>query len=84
MSSVESVSLAPAIESDRTGIRDTEQLFGRKLGAVARALWPVKTAAHLAASIGCSQRAAEFYLSGSREWSGAAVAALVAEITRRN
>ena len=75
---------APSIESDRTEIRDTEQLFGSILGDVARLLWPAKTAAHVAAAVGCSERAAEFYLAGDRDWSGDAIAIIVSEILRRH
>lgn len=78
------VSAVRAIESARTGVRDGEQSFGSILGDVARLLWPTKTAAHVAAVVGCSERAAEFYLAGDREWSGDALAALVAEILKRH
>ena len=61
-----------------------EQSFGSILADVARLLWPHKTAAHVAAIVGCSERAAEFYLAGDREWSGDALAAIVAEILKRH
>lgn len=73
-----------AIESTRTDVRSTEQSFGSIIGDVARLLWPTKTAAHVAAVVGCSERAAEFYLAGQREWSGDALAAIVAEILKRH
>lgn len=63
-----------------TGIPHGERSFPRKLTVCARALWPHKTAAHLAARAGCSERAAKFYLAGDREWSGAAISAVIAEI----
>ena len=61
-----------------------EHLFGSVLSEVSRTLWPEKTAANIAACANCSVRAAEFYLAGDREWSGDAIAAIVAEILRRH
>lgn len=61
-----------------------EQSFGDVLSDVASVLWPKKTAAHLAAKAGCSERAAEFYMAGDREWSGPAVTAIVSEILTRH
>lgn len=61
-----------------TRIPRGEQSFPRnKLADVARVLWPQKTAANLAARANCSERAAKFYLAGTREWSAAAQAAIV-------
>lgn len=73
-----------ANKSVRSSVRDDEQSFGSILGQVSRLLWPHKTAAHIAAIAGCSERAAEFYLAGQREWSSDALAAIVAEILRRH
>ena len=73
-----------APEIKRTDVhfeRADEQLF---LTDVARLLWPTKTAAHVAAVAGCTERAAQFYLAGDRDWSGDAIAAVVAEILRRH
>lgn len=78
---------APAIGTVRTAVlcEDiTEQDFGSVLSDVARLLWPTKTAAHVAALIGCTERAAEFWLAGDRPWSGDAVALLVSEILSRH
>lgn len=49
----------------------------------ARALWPRKTAAHLAALAKVSERAAKFWLAGDREPSPEAFKALFDEIMRR-
>lgn len=76
--------VARAIENVRTDVRGTEQSFGSILSDVARLLWPTKTAAHLASAAGCSERAAEFYLAGGREWSGDAMAVIVSEILKRH
>jgi hypothetical protein len=71
---------APSTEFGRTDVQETEQVFV----ALARLLWPTKTAAHLGAAAGCSERAAEFYLAGDRDWSGDAVTAIVAEVLKRH
>lgn len=51
-----------------------------KFGAVARALWPRKTAAHLAAKARVSERQAKNWLAGEHEPSARAVQAIVNEI----
>lgn len=84
MHGVSNAALARTIETARTDVRDTEQSFGSILGEVAKLLWPDKTAAHIAAAAGCSERAAEFYLAGGREWSSAALAAIIAEVLKRH
>ena len=78
------VSARQSIKTARTADSISDQTFGSVLGDVARVLWPSKTAAHIAALIGCSERAAEFYLANQRAWSGDAVAAIVAEVLRRH
>ena len=40
--------------------------------------------AHVATLVGCTERAAEFWLSGQRDWSGDAIAAIVSEILKRH
>lgn len=84
MRGVSALRAAASVAIARTEVRDTEQSFGSILADVSRLLWPEKTAAHLAAAAGCSERAAEFYLSGDREWSGQALAAIIAEVMRRH
>lgn len=79
-----SVPLARASEIDRPVGRLTDHLVGDVLSEVSRTLWPIKTAEHVAACTGCTVRAAERYLAGDREWSGDAVAAIVAEILKRH
>lgn len=54
-----------------------EHLFGGKFSRAARAIWPQKTAAHLAAAAHVSERAAEYWLAGEREPSAAALLALI-------
>lgn len=84
MGALSTAARARAIESRRTDVREDEQLFGSIVGDIARLLWPKKTAANVAALIGCSERAAEMYLAGDRDWSGDAIAAIVAEICKRH
>ncbi|TAL43805.1 MAG: hypothetical protein EPN91_05470 [Salinibacterium sp.] len=71
-------------ESARPHGRDDDQMVGSVLSEVATTLWPSNTAAHIAALCKCSVRAAERYLGGQREWSGDAIAVIVAEILRRH
>ena len=84
MRAVSGAQRAPAIETGRSIVEEDEQLFGDAISAVARTLWPTKTAANIAASANCSVRAAEFYLAGERDWSGDALAAIVSEILKRH
>ena len=65
-------------------VQPTDQMVSDVLSDVARTIWASKTAENLAACIGCSVRGAARYLSGEREWSGDALAAIVAEILRRH
>lgn len=69
---------------DRPSGLETDHLVAPVLNNVAAALWPVSTAANLASHVGCSVRTVERYLEGSRDWSGDAIAAIVAEILARH
>lgn len=84
MPSVSTAGRRATIETTRTTVQSNEQSFGDVLSDVASVLWPKKTAAHLAAKAGCTERAAEFYMAGDREWSGPAVTAIVSEILTRH
>lgn len=84
MRAVSPVPSAGTIERDHSNVASDEQLFGDVLSQIARRLWPQKTAANIAAAANCSVRAAEFYLSGERDWSGDALAAIVSEILKRH
>lgn len=55
-----------------------------QFGKVAKALWPLKTAAHLATIAGKDERTAARWLSGEFEPPGIVLAAILHEITRRN
>jgi hypothetical protein len=54
-----------------------------KFAAVARLLWPFKTAAHLAAIAGKDERTAKRWLSGEYEPPASVIAAVIIEITKR-
>ena len=84
MSHVSALALAPAIKTVRSGLHQDEESFGPILADIARLLWPAKTAAHIAAKVGCTERNAEFCLAGTQKWSGDAVAAIVAEVLKRH
>jgi len=62
----DSIDLARAIQNGRTSVPDREHPFPDFLVSV-RAMWPRKTAAHLGAAAGVTERAAKFWLSGDRD-----------------
>lgn len=51
-----------------------------KFGTIVRALWPIKPALNLAQRIGCTERAAQFYIDGARRPSVKAILAVVNEV----
>jgi hypothetical protein len=55
-----------------------------QFGKVAKALWPIKTAAQLASLAGKDERTAARWLSGEFEPPGIIIAAIIVEITRRS
>ena len=55
----------------------------RKFGVVAKALWPLNTAAHIAAIAGKDERTGARWLSGEFEPPGIVLSAILTEITRR-
>lgn len=82
MREVSGAARVAAIKTVRPFGREDEA--GSVLSDIASTLWPTNTAAHIASLVGCSVRAAERYLGGQREWSGDAVAVIVAEILKRH
>lgn len=85
MRSISAARAAPAIETVRQERRDTDTSVGDVLSDIAKlTLWPENTAPCLAAACGCSVRMAERYLGGHCDWSGDAIAAVVAEILKRH
>lgn len=85
MSSVSEARIREHREIEHTLVQGTARLCsGSKFGAVCRALWPFKTAEQLAAAAGYkSVRTAAYEISGEREPSARAVAAVIIEITKR-
>lgn len=55
----------------------------QKFGIVAKALWPIKTAAQVAAIANTNERTAARWLAGEFEPPGIVLAAIFVEITRR-
>lgn len=55
-----------------------------KFGAVAKFIWPLKTAAHVATIAKTSERHAARMLAGEFEPPASVLAALIVEITRRD
>lgn len=74
--------VASATEINRRSCRDPTKLSGRKFGAVARIIWPNKTAATVAAIAGRDQRTAERWISGEFEPPAVVIAAVIVEITK--
>ncbi|HZP68358.1 MAG TPA: hypothetical protein VFB29_00310 [Pseudolabrys sp.] len=54
-----------------------------KFGAVARVLWPEKTAAHVACIAGKDERTAKRWLSGEFEPPAVVIAAVIVELVKR-
>ena len=61
-----------------------EVLVTTRFPAVARVLWPYKTAAHLASIADRDERTAKRWLSGEFEPPNCIIAAIIVEITRRS
>lgn len=55
-----------------------------RFAVVCKALWPIKTAAHIASIAGKDERTGSRWLSGEFEPPGVVLAAIVFEITRRD
>ncbi len=83
MRSVYEASVASATETERRIRQGTDKNVGpSKFGIVAKALWPFKTAAHIATIAGRDERTAARWLSGEFEPPGVLLVAVLAEITK--
>lgn len=82
MHGVSGSALARATKRQRTLVPEREHPFPAFIVTV-RGLWPNKTAAHLAAACGVTERCAKFWLSGDRAPSTAAFMAIMDRITGR-
>jgi hypothetical protein len=60
-----------------------DRIVTRRFGAVARVLWPFKTAAHLASIAGVDERTAKRWLSGEYEPPICIVTAVIDETFRK-
>jgi hypothetical protein len=79
----ESSQPVPSLSSENIGTfvpRNFAREKSSKFGRVVRALWPNKPALHLAQRIGCTERAANFYITGKRKPNARAALAVYAEI----
>jgi hypothetical protein len=61
-----------------------DKIVTRKFGAVARVLWPEKTAAYVAAIASADERTAKRWLAGEFEPPAIVIAAIIVEITKRS
>ena len=61
---------------------DTDKIVGRKFGAVAKAIEPRNTAAHVAAAGKVSHRHAERIIAGEFEPNGGMIAWVILEMTK--
>lgn len=61
----------------------SDRIVTRKFGAVAKVIWPFKTAFHLADIAKVEERTAKRWLSGEFEPPGIVIAAVIVEITKR-
>ena len=66
---------------ERAIVQGSARMCSANFGKVCKALWPLKTAEHLAAIIGCSVRAAAYEISGEREPSALSILAIMDSIT---
>lgn len=62
--------------------KDSEERTSKscKFGTIVRALWPDKPALNLAQRIPCSERAAQFYITGERKVTARALIVVMDEI----
>ena len=83
MESVYERNVANARSIERQFRQGTDKIVSRKFGAVAKVLWPVKTAAQVAAIADTNERTAARWLSGEFEPPAIIIAAVIVEITKR-
>ncbi len=84
MPGVSEARVAEQREIERQLCQGTDKIVSRKFGAVAKVLWPFKTAAQLAAIANTNERTAARWLSGEFEPPGIVIAAIIVEITKRS
>lgn len=74
--------VAVAIEMQGHFTAGRDKIVTRRFGAVARVLWPHKTAAHLAAISGKDERTAKRWIAGEFEPPATVLAAVLVELTK--
>ena len=75
---------AEQTEIQRNIVQGTARLCSSPFGRAWKGIFPVKSAEELAARTSVSVRNAAYQLSGEQEVSGRSLAALMAEVSRRN
>jgi len=75
--------LAEQRKIERQLCQGTDKIVSRKFGAVAKVLWPLKTAACLASIADTNERTAARWLAGEFEPPAIVIAAVIVEITKR-
>jgi hypothetical protein len=75
--------VAEQIEIQRNILQGSARFCSSPFGRAWKGIFPVKAAEELASRTGVSVRTAGYQLSGEQEVSGRSLAALVAEITKR-
>lgn len=83
MQSVYEARTSEATKIERQLRQGTDRIVSRKFGAVAKLLWPNKTAAQLAVLANSNERTAWRWLSGEYEPPAVIIAAVIVEITKR-
>jgi hypothetical protein len=68
------------VSVEQTFRRSPRPYKKNRFGTIVRALWPDKPALNLAQRLGCSERAAQFYIDGERKVTARAVAIIIAEM----
>lgn len=77
--------IAGAAKIERHIRQGTDKIVSAgRFSVVAKALWPINTAAFIASIAGTNERTGARWLSGEFEPPGIVIAAIVTEITRRS
>jgi hypothetical protein len=76
--------IAEQTEIERKIVQGAARICSGNFGKAWKGIFPIKAAEELAARTGMSVRTAAYELSGEHEASGRSIAALIAEITKRD
>lgn len=83
MRSVFEQRVAEASKIERMLVQGDARLCNSTFGRVCKAVWPIKTAEHLALAVGCAVRTAAYEISGEHEPPAYVLAIVMGEIMRR-